>query len=96
MVAEVSERLLLTEEEAADRLLVSTRTLRRLRQDGEIRYVALAGRRIAYRIEDCLNYIENHLRVDEPAPMTRPAPKSVGKRRNGNIIPFSARQGARG
>lgn len=90
----MTDRLLLTEEEAANRLLVSTRTLRKLRQEGEIRYVALAGRKIAYRLEDCLNYIESRLRVADPAPVTRPAPTAVGKRRGGNIIPFSVRQGA--
>lgn len=92
----MTDRLLLTEEEAAERLLMSTRTLRKLRQDGDIRYVALSGRKIAYRLEDCINYIETRLRVADPSPVTRRAPKSVGNRRNTNIIPFSARQGATG
>ena len=35
--------LLLTEEQAAERLLLTPRTLRKLRQAGEIRYVALTA-----------------------------------------------------
>lgn len=91
----VNEPLLLTEEEAADRLLVSTRTLRKLRQEGEIRYVALAGRKIAYRPEDCRQYIESRVRVEQPAPVTRGRQRAVGNRRHGNIVPFSARLGER-
>ena len=86
--------LLLTEDDAARLLLMHPRTLRKLRQAGEIRYVALAGRKIAYRPEDCHAYIESNLRLAEPAPRPR-ARRSVANRHVGNIVPFTARQGAR-
>jgi hypothetical protein len=92
----VSDPLLLTEEQAADRLLMHPRTLRKLRQSGEIRYVALAGRKIAYRPEDCEAYIQSRVRQSDPVVIHRPRPRAVGNRRSGNIIPFSARQGMRG
>jgi hypothetical protein len=92
----VTEPLLLTEEQAAERLLMHPRTLRKLRQAGAIRYVALTGRKVAYKPEDCIAYIESRSRQEEP-PMHRPrAGRSVGNRRNGNIVPFSIRQGNRG
>jgi hypothetical protein len=92
----VSEPLLLTEEQAAERLLMHPRTLRKLRQEGAIRYVALTGRKIAYRPEDCLAFIEKQSRQEEQArPRHRPG-RAAGNRRSGNIIPFSARQGMRG
>ena len=92
----MNEPLLLTEEQAADRLLMNPRTLRKLRQNGEIRYVALAGRKIAYRPEDCEAYIQSRVRMADPIPAPRSRPRAVGNRRSGNVIPFSARQGMRG
>lgn len=91
----MNERLLLTEEEAAERLLMHPRTLRKLRQAGEIRYVALAGRKIAYRPEDCEAYVQSRVRVQPPMPRSGARPRSVGNRRTGVIVPFSARQGMR-
>lgn len=89
----MNEPLLLTEEQAAERLLLHPRTLRKLRQAGEIRYVALAGRKIAYRPEDCAAYVETRVRKAESyAPRPRPG-RTVGNRRGGNILTFSARQG---
>jgi hypothetical protein len=87
--------LLLSEEEAARLLLMTPRTLRKLRQEGLIRYVALTGRKIGYRPEDCRAYIESRSRQEQQRP-SRPRPgRSVGNRLSGNIIPFSARQGNR-
>lgn len=91
----MSDPLLLTEEQAAERLLLHPRTLRKLRQAGEIRYVALAGRKIAYRPEDCTAYIETRLRQAPPLLAPRARGRAVGNRRGGNIVPFSARQGMR-
>lgn len=92
----MTDLLLLTEEEAARRLLIHPRTLRKLRQAGEIRYVALVGRRIGYRPEDCQAYVESRLRLETAVPRPhRGRRQSVGNRRSGNIVPFSARQGAR-
>lgn len=87
--------LLLTEEQAAERLLIHPRTLRKLRQAGEIRYVALAGRKIAYRPEDCTAYVERRLRQAPPRSVERPRGRATGQRRGAAIIPFSARQGMR-
>lgn len=84
--------LLLTEEQAAEQLLLHPRTLRKLRQSGQIRYVALAGRKIAYRPEDCQAYVEARLRLETPS-LRQPRSRAVGNRRHGNIVPFSARQG---
>lgn len=85
--------LLLTEEQAAERLLMNPRTLRKLRQAGAIRYVALTGRKVAYRPEDCEAYVQSRIRQAEAAP-SRPRARMAGNRRSGNIIPFSARQGS--
>lgn len=91
----MSEPPLLTEEQAAERLLMSPRSLRKLRQAGQIRYVALTDRKVAYRPEDCSAYVESRLRQDpEVRPRMRPG-RSTGHRRTGNIIPFSVRQGMR-
>lgn len=92
----MSEPLLLTEEQAAERLLMHPRTLRKLRQAGAIRYVALTGRRVAYRPEDCLAYVESRARQEQTSPDHRPKSRAAGNRRVGNIIPFSARQEMRG
>jgi excisionase family DNA binding protein len=91
----VTTPLLLTEEEAAEALKLCPRTLRKLRQAGEIRYVALTGRKIAYRPEDCVAYVESRVRQAEPTPVPRMRGRAVGNRRGGNIVPFSARQGMR-
>jgi excisionase family DNA binding protein len=92
----MTEPLLLTEEQAAERLLLHPRTLRKLRQSGAIRYVALTGRRVAYRPEDCIAYVESRARQEEALPPRRPKSRAAGNRRAGNIIPFSARQEMRG
>jgi excisionase family DNA binding protein len=92
----MSEPLLLTEEQAAARLLMHPRTLRKLRHEGAIRYVALTGRKIAYREDDCTAFIENRTRQEEPRPPRSPRGRVAGNRRGGNILPFSARQGIRG
>jgi hypothetical protein len=92
----MSEPLLLTEEQAAEWLLLTPRTLRKLRQAGQIRYVAVTDRKIAYRPEDCAAYVESRSRQEQQQqPKARPG-RSAGNRRSGNIIPFSVRQGMRG
>lgn len=82
--------ILLTPEEAANRLHMCVKVLRRLRQQGQIRYVALTERKIRYRPEDCDAFIEERTRKAEPCPRT--APKPTQKRRHGNIVPFSQRR----
>lgn len=92
----MTEPLLLTEEQAAKRLLMHPRTLRKLRQEGAIRYVALTGRRVAYRPEDCIAYVESRSRQEQVSPHRRQKSRAAGNRRTGNIVPFSARQEMRG
>lgn len=92
----MTDPLLLTEKEAADRLLVGPRTLRKLRQAGQIRYVALTGRKIGYRPEDCLAFIESRTKQEAPASTPRHRGRAAGNRSSGNIVPFSVRQGTRG
>lgn len=82
---------LLTEEQAAERLLMSPRTLRDIRRRGEIRYVALTTRKIAYRPEDCDEYVAAHVRVESPASPSKPPPKPA-KGRGAQIVPFSQRK----
>jgi hypothetical protein len=86
---------LLTEAQAAERLLISLSNLREIRRRGGIRYVAISTRRIAYRPEDCDDYVISHLRVEEAPPET----KSKGRRRSisgarpeANVVPFSQRK----
>lgn len=83
---------LLTSDEAAARLRVCPKVLRRLRKAGAIRYVALGERRIMYRVEDCDEYIASRVRKDEPCQTTPPRPRMRPQRGPGVIIPFSERQ----
>lgn len=83
---------LLTHDEAAAYLRVCPKTLRSLRQRGLIRYVAVTARKIFYRPEDCDAYLASCVRMDEQRPEPRVRGRSIGKRRSGNIVPFSARQ----
>lgn len=80
--------VLLTEKELADRLRIGERTIRGIRQRGEIAYVRI-GRKILYRAEDCEAYIRSCVRSDTPA---RPAMHRTLRRRSGDIIPFSERK----
>lgn len=80
-----------TEAEAARQLRMGERTLRELRRLGKIRYVALTVRKIAYRPEDCAEYLAGQVRVNEPCE-TRPKVKRSGPR-SGKIIPFSQQVG---
>jgi hypothetical protein len=94
----VTDQLLLTEEQAAARLLMNPRTLRKLRQAGEIRYVALVGRKIAYRLEDCDAFVEQRLRLATPLDLPRLAGRGRARprpRQDGNVLSFMARRQAR-
>lgn len=84
---------LLTPEDAARRMHVSTKTLRALRQRGLIRYVALTERKILYRPEDCDAFIESRVRTEDPVhhPRPRPRPKTSA-RKAGNVVSFTARR----
>ncbi len=95
---------LLTEVEAAQLLRMGTRTLRELRRQRKIHYVALTARKIAYRLEDCEEYIASRLRLDSGPACADPVGQGTsgnGKRgrarpgasmRHGNVVPFSQRK----
>jgi hypothetical protein len=77
---------LLTEAEAAEAL-----TLRRLRQRGEIRYVAVTGRSVAYRPEDLQAFVEKRSRTcDEHTPTRRFRP--ARQHRGDTVVGFTARR----
>lgn len=82
---------LLTHDQAAARLRVCPKTLRQLRQQGLIRYVAVTQRKIFYRPEDCDAYLESRVRVDVPAEPTRR--RGLHRLRTGpNVVSFTARR----
>ncbi|WP_375194754.1 helix-turn-helix domain-containing protein [Sphingobium sp.] len=66
----MSGPVLLTPTEAAKRLHISDKTLRRLRQQGHIRYVAITERKIRYRPEDCDAYVSARVREDDQCQST--------------------------
>jgi excisionase family DNA binding protein len=59
---------MLTADEAAALLGISERTLRKLRQRGEIRYIAISDRIIRYFEEDCEAFLQAKRRTDTPCP----------------------------
>lgn len=95
--SQITGTALLTEEEAAKRLLLSARTLRDLRRTGLIRYVRLSARKIGYRPEDCDDYVASRVCVEQPMPLSPPATrrKSAKRAAFGNVVPFSQRGKAR-
>lgn len=85
---------LLTEAEAAERLRLAPRTLRELRSKGKITFVRLTARNIAYRPEDCDEYVALCLQRQQPAsdPMPRGRRRiAKGPDAAGVIVPFSQR-----
>ena len=93
----MTDALLWTSAEAAERLRICEKSLRKARQQGLIRYVAMGARGIMYRPEDCAEYVASRTRRDEPCePVRSPPPKGRGRAPGpNNIIPFSQRQNAR-
>lgn len=101
----MSQQLLLTEAEAADRLRLCQRTLRKARQKGLLHYV-LIGRAVRYTVADLESFIDA-LRQQVPAqcltsapsplPRAQPARKGLGARagQSAAIIPFTARTARR-
>ncbi len=93
----MTEPLLLTEDQAAERLLISPRTLHSLRKSGLIRYVQITARKILYRPEDCDEYVAACLRVEPQRRDASPQPKRRQGRANpsrGVVVPFSQRNKA--
>jgi hypothetical protein len=94
----MTEPLLLTEEQAAERLQMHPRTLRKLRQTGQIRYVRPTERMIRYRPEDCAAFIERQAVVETPVELgqLRPRGRARPQRKDsGNVLSFTARRQAR-
>ena len=101
----MSQQLLLTEAEAADRLRLCQRTLRKARQEGLLHSV-LIGRAVRYTVADLESFIDA-LRQQvpapclkqEPSPLPRAQPARKGRgasaRQSAAIIPFTARSARR-
>ncbi len=85
----MTQHQLLTSKQAADAIHVSERTLRKLRKEGLIAYVAVTDRLVMYRPEDCEEYLASRIRRDQPC---RPRPeqtrRSNRRARSGNVISF--------
>ncbi|PXA99936.1 hypothetical protein DMC47_00780 [Nostoc sp. 3335mG] len=87
---------LLTSDEAAARLHLSTRTLRELRRNGLIRYIAITDRKILYRPEDCEDYIASRARKATECPSTsRKTRRTSTSTSSSTVVGFMARQAAR-
>lgn len=67
---------LLTEAEAAARIGVSPRTLRKLRADGKIRYVRPSPRKVYYTEGDCAEYLARQSCQDQPPCQSTDRPKA--------------------
>jgi hypothetical protein len=83
---------LLTHDEAAARIRVCAKTLRRIRQKGLIRYVAVTERKIFYRPEDCDAYLASCERVAVPIEPTKRRGPSRRLRNEQNVVSFTARR----
>lgn len=90
----MTDALLLTENEAAARLQISGRTLRKERQAGNVRYI-LIGRCVRYHPDDLAQLIDAKRIADRPMPTQRTGHgtrKVAANRAAGVIVPFSERQ----
>lgn len=83
---------LLTHDEAAARIRVCSKTLRSLRRQGLIRYVAVSARKIFYRPEDCDAYLESCARFDVPQAPTQRRGAGRRLRAEANVVSFTARR----
>lgn len=86
--------ILLTEPEAAERLRLCTRTLRKARHEGLLRCI-LIGRAVRYTVEDLESYVEQLRQVQPPCPSAQPTRVRTVPKRGGVIIPFSERNARR-
>jgi hypothetical protein len=88
---------LLTEDEAAARMKICGRTLRKERKAGRVHYVLL-GRCVRYHPDDIAQLIASKRVVDVPQPTRRTGHgdrKVSANHRGGVIVPFSQRQRGR-
>lgn len=84
---------LLTEAEAAQALSLCTRTLRKERQAGRLRYVKV-GRTIRYSPDDLAAFIDASRQCNAHSPAEQPKP--ILRQRSGMVVPFSERERNRG
>ncbi|MBA4087400.1 MAG: hypothetical protein C0491_06320 [Novosphingobium sp.] len=80
---------LMTEAEAAQRLRVCTRTLRKARRAGTLRYV-LIGRAVRYTEDDLVTFIDSLRTVSQACP-AQPTRNTRRKNKSAKIIPFTER-----
>ena len=80
--------MLITSSEAAERMGVSVKVLRRLRTEGRIRYIAITDRKIMYQVEDCDRWISGAAPAGASGRPLAASPTPT-------IIPFTQRRGSR-
>lgn len=91
----MTEQLLLTEAEAAERMRLCTRTLRKARQEGLLHFV-LIGRAVRYTMADLESYIERLRQVQPQCSPPRPTRRSsMPNKRQGEVVPFTVRNADR-
>ena len=92
----MTEQILLTETDAAERLSLSTRTLRKARRDGLLPYI-LIGRAVRYTVDDLESYIERLRQVQSACPPVQSTRRTTAPRRSGEgvIVPFTKRSSGR-
>jgi excisionase family DNA binding protein len=84
----------LTPAEAARELRISTRTLRKLRAEGQIAYIRVTPRRIEYAVDDIAAFRSARRREEPPCAAAPSSPRrSIRRGRTGQILPFTARTG---
>jgi hypothetical protein len=89
----ISGMHLLTSIEAAHRLHICTKTLRKLRRDGAIRYVALTNRKILYRPEDCDEFVQSRLRkMPDTLATSRKGGRAIISAGGDRIVSFTQRR----
>lgn len=86
--------ILLTEIEAAARLRLCTRTLRKARQDGQLRYV-LIGRAVRYTVADLESFVDQLRQVQPACSPAKPTRRTSVPKRSGVIVPFTDRNAKR-
>jgi hypothetical protein len=82
---------LLTPEEAAKRIGVCVKTLRQIRNEGAIPYVAVTARKHFYRPEDCDAFLASRVTTVQPL---RPTRRVTRPRQQGNVLGFTQRRQA--
>lgn len=80
---------LLTPEEAALHIRVCEKTLRAIRQQGLIPYVAVTTRKKLYRLEDLDAYLSSQVKTETPPPPPTRNRRGKPLSQSGNVLSFS-------